>query len=594
MNDCLGRLARHMPGVDLRQVMHQATADPVAQERLARTDLAQPALFVVEYALARLLMSWGITPAAMIGHSVGEFVAACLAGVFTLDEALGLVAARGRLMQALPPGGMMAIPVPHAEAASLMAGTSLSIAAINGPRLSVVAGPLDDIDKLEARLGAGGLSGARLHTSHAFHSSMMDPITEAFAGLVARTSRKAPSIPYVSNVTGTWITAAEATDPAYWVRHLRQPVLFADGIRAVLKDSRRALLEVGPGATLTTLARQNSTGSALILQTMPRAQEKETDCAALLGALARLWLAGVPVDFTRVHAGENRRRVALPTYPFERKRFWVDPGRAATERSHQSPMARRPRVDEWCYAPAWKAATADVRPSAPARWLIVTEASPIGQMVVAGLSSCSADVIQVIAGDRFERRDTNTYAVGSDLRADYERIFSDLESAGRAIDAIALLSIGAAVDGEAGFYKLLFLLQALGSSRGHKVNKLVVGTAHARAVTGTESLQTTDATMLGLCRVAPQEFPGLSCTTIDVDPPSDREHASADRRQGRAGDVVCRRRFGRGMARLQAVGPRVRRDRSRGGSGSASATGRRLSDHRRARPRGIDAGASDC
>jgi acyl transferase domain-containing protein len=344
---------------------------------------------------------------------------------------------------------------------------------------------------------------------------------------VARTTRKAPSIPYVSNVTGTWITAAEATDPAYWAKHLRQPVLFATGIRALLGDSRRALLEVGPGATLTTLARQNSPGSStVVLQTMPRAQEKETDCAALLGALGRLWLAGVSVDFARVNAGEKRRRVALPAYPFDRKRFWVDPARAATDRRpRQSPMARLPRVDQWCYAPAWKASSADLRPSAPARWLVLADESPLARAVVSDLSASAADVIQVIAGEWFERRNRHTFVVGTDLQADYERIFNELHADGRAIDRIALLPVRAAGEGEPGFYSLLFLLQALGSSRCHKVTKLVVGTAHARPVTGAEQLNTSDATMLGLCRVASQEFPGMSCTTVDVDPPADPEHA---------------------------------------------------------------------
>jgi amino acid adenylation domain-containing protein len=292
---------------------------------LERTALAQPALFAVEYALARLLMSWGITPAAMIGHSIGEYVAACLAGVFTLEEALELVAARGSLMDGLPAGAMMAVSLPAPQLQPLL-GTGLDLAAVNGPAMCSVAGPIDAVEALAAELARRGIEHRRLHTSHAFHSAMMEPVLGEFASRVRGVALKAPRIPYLSNLTGTWITAAEATDPAYWVRHLRETVRFAAGLTELLADPERVLLEVGPGRTLTTLARQSAgrSGSHLLLSSLRRPQDQDADAALLLTTLGRLWLAGVEPDWAGFHGSERRRRVALPTYPFERQRYWIE------------------------------------------------------------------------------------------------------------------------------------------------------------------------------------------------------------------------------------------------------------------------------
>ncbi|MFI5178624.1 MAG: SDR family oxidoreductase [Vicinamibacterales bacterium] len=538
VTECGKLLAAHLPGFDVQQVMRLASSDAAA-EQLARTELAQTALFVVEYALARQLMAWGLAPAAMIGHSVGEFVAGCLAGVFTLDEALGLITARGRLMQALPPGGMLAVPLPQEEVAALLANTKLSIAAVNAPRLSVVSGPLDDLDAFEARLANTDLQVARLRTSHAFHSAMMDPIVDAFAERVSRAMLRAPQVPYISNVTGTWITADDATDPAYWARHLRQPVRFGDGIRRILSDRRRVLIEVGPGATLVGLARQNAAGRpVLTVQTMRRAQETDADAAVLLGALGRLWLDGVGVDFSRVHAGDRRHRVALPTYPFERKRFWVAPGKtSASTAARALALVKKPRVQDWCYVPAWKIAASPVATSAPGRWMVLADGSPVGRAVRSELSASGLDVVHVLPGDAFARSGRNTYTVDPRSRSDYDRLLADLDASGRAIDRVAhLWRVGAESGDGTGFYSLLFLVQALGASRAHQVTQLVVGTTSAQSVTGTEHLQTSDATMLGLCRVIPNEYPGLSFVTVDVEPASDEE--SARRMAGRiAGEL---------------------------------------------------------
>jgi amino acid adenylation domain-containing protein len=327
---CAERLTPHL-GFDLREALFPAAgADPdEAARRLEQTAVAQPALFTVEYALAALLESWGVVPDAMIGHSVGEITAACRAGVLTLPDALRMVAVRGRLMQELPTGAMLSAALPEERLRALLPD-GLSLAAVNGPELCVVSGPHEDVEAFRQRLEADGVAARRLHTSHAFHSAMMEPITGAFAAELSGISLSPPRIPYVSNRTGTWITAEQATDPAYWVGHVRDAVRFGDGVDLVTRDGPAALVEAGPGHTLGTLARSASRGrGCTVLATLPGPREEADEQEFLTGAVARVWLAGAHVDWAALHGG-RRRRVSLPTYPFEPRRYWIEPKREST------------------------------------------------------------------------------------------------------------------------------------------------------------------------------------------------------------------------------------------------------------------------
>jgi len=330
--DACAELLAPRLGRDLRELL--------AAHELRETRWSQPALFVIEHALARLWMSRGIAPAAMIGHSVGEYVAACLAGVFTLEDALDLVAARGELMQVQPPGAMLSVHLPEAELRERIATLpELALAAVNGPALCVVSGPEPAVAALSTGLAAEGISLRRLRTSHAFHSAMMEPVLGPFAERVARTARRPPAIPLLSNLTGGWMSADEATDAEYWARHLRETVRFADGVSRLLSDPMAGgppvLLEVGPGRTLASLVKQQAGTSAI--PSLRHPDDPEPDDAALLKALGRLWIAGVEVDWRGVSAGERRRRVPLPTYPFQRKRFWIDAPRPAAAAAFVQP-----------------------------------------------------------------------------------------------------------------------------------------------------------------------------------------------------------------------------------------------------------------
>ncbi len=322
-------------GPDLRSLLGRAPQNDPNTDRLNRTAMAQPAVFVLDYAMAQLWMEWGFYPESLVGYSLGEYAAACLAGVLPLADALRLVARRAQLIEELPGGVMLAIPVSETEARELITGTELDLAALNGDTMSVLAGPEPAIAALEARLDEREIAHRRLATSHAFHSRMMDSIREAFAHLVRESDLQPPEIPLLSNVTGTWMTDEEATDPEYWVRHLCGTVRFADNLAELNEEAARVMIELGPGRALSTLALQTrvdtsdadpSLGapSRVIVPSLRSMHERQSDVAFLLRQLAELWLAGLRPDWASFRAHEYRHRLALPNYPFERQHLWVD------------------------------------------------------------------------------------------------------------------------------------------------------------------------------------------------------------------------------------------------------------------------------
>lgn len=358
---CSEILKPHL-GLDLRDVLYPAEEQLEKAARLLdQTAVTQPALFVIEYALAQLWIDWGVRPRAMIGHSVGEYVAACLADVLTVEDALALVATRGRLMGDLPAGAMLSIPLPASQVEAMLTET-LSLAAVNSPSLTVVSGPADEIDELEVRLVSQGRHCRRLRTSHAFHSAMMEPAQEPFKECLRRVRLNAPKVPYISNLTGRWITAVEATDPDYWTSHLRRTVRFSEGLQELLKGFEGALIEVGPGETLTTLAKQHIARDTATpaFASLQRPETSGSDVAFLMNTAGRLWLHGVSLDWRGFHAGWQRRRLPLPTYPFERQRYWIEaqPERSNVSQPEQAedngsavPALPRPQLDKEYIAP---------------------------------------------------------------------------------------------------------------------------------------------------------------------------------------------------------------------------------------------------
>jgi len=320
---CAELLAPHLEH-DLRTVLFAESTDAEAESRLRDTRYAQPALFVTEYALAQLWLSWGLAPTVLCGHSVGEFVAAHLAGIFTLADALGLVAARGRLVSALPPGRMLSVRLPASEVQALLPA-ALDIAASNSPKVCVVAGQPEPVAAFARTLDDWGIPNRPLATSHAFHSAQMEPAVPEFRQLVAQVALGRPQRPIVSTVTGQLLTDAEATSPDYWAAHLRQPVRFAEAAATLLTFEHPLLLEVGPGNTLATLVRQQpaSTTAAAVVATLPGGGAHEP--RAVLEALGQLWLHGLQPNWRAFYAGQQRQRRNLPAYAFAPTRCWVEP-----------------------------------------------------------------------------------------------------------------------------------------------------------------------------------------------------------------------------------------------------------------------------
>ncbi|MFG6101396.1 condensation domain-containing protein [Leptothoe sp. EHU-05/26/07-4] len=322
-------LLKSQLNVDLRTILYPSQEQAeTATQQLKQTSLTQPALFVVEYALAQLWLAWGISPQAMIGHSIGEYVAACLSGVLCLEDALALVATRGQLMQQLPEGAMLAVTLSKQALIPLL-GEKLSLATANAPESCVVSGPTEAIHEFQEHLTHQGLECRRLYTSHAFHSQMMDSIMEPFKEKVSQVKLNPPKIPFISNVTGTWITAAEAIDPNYWTMHLRQTVRFSEGMAELLQAPKRIFLEVGPGRTLSTLTRKQKGVEQAIVCSLRHPQDQVSDVRVLLKTLGRLWLEGLQVNWSGFYKHEQRHRIPLPNYPFERKRYWVEPAKQA-------------------------------------------------------------------------------------------------------------------------------------------------------------------------------------------------------------------------------------------------------------------------
>ena len=330
LDRCLALLAERSQ-IDFERLLFPPEDGPEAARELERPSRALPVLFATEYALAALWRSWGIEPSAMIGHSAGEYLAACLAGVISLEDGLALIELRGRLFESLPTGGMASVALPE-EALRARLGEELSIAAVNQPDLCVVSGPEEPLSRLERELVCEGIEARRLHIAVAAHSAMLEPILDEFRAFVEGVELRAPQIPYLSNLSGDWIRAEEASDPEYWVRHLRHTVRFSDGIARLAGAGASTFLEVGPGRALGAFARAQlrGPGAPRVLPSLRHALEKDPDEAVILDSLGQLWLEGAEVDWQGLHRGRGRRRVGVPTYPFERSPFrWPPPVRLA-------------------------------------------------------------------------------------------------------------------------------------------------------------------------------------------------------------------------------------------------------------------------
>jgi acyl transferase domain-containing protein/acyl carrier protein len=530
-------------GFDLRAMLKPRAEQEQdeATRKLNQTYLTQPALFVIEYALAKVWMKWGIIPQAMIGYSIGEYVAACLSGVFSLEDALSLVARRAQMIEELPGGAMLAVPLSEKELQPLLS-ENVALASINGPSLCVLAGPTDEISGIERELKKRGLACRQLSTSHAFHSNMMTAIIEPFTRLVKSVELKAPQIPFISNVTGTWITATQATDPNYWARHMCQTVQYSDGLSELFKTPRRILLEVGPGQVMGAWALQHPSNDAnadvQVLASLRHSYDPQSDMTFLLNSLGRLWAAGADINWPEFYSDEKRRRVPLPTYPFEPQRYWIAPRKHARENAPllQKSLDKSSDIGEWFYTPVWKQSPTPMHTAENAsadaanqkfRWLLFMDEMGVGSGLAERLSEAGHEVFTVRMGERFERSDASDFAINARAYEDYGALFAELRAAEQLPERIVhLWSVVddeakdeiefAAQCQEAGFNSLLLLAQAIGNHSATDALHVDIVSNNMQEVVGEEKLHVGKATLLGPCRVIPQEFPNVTCRSIDI------------------------------------------------------------------------------
>ena len=527
--DRCARLLRPWLDADLKKVLFPSARDgSAAAEALKNTKWAQPALFAVGYAIAGMWKDWGVQPSAMIGHSVGEYVAATLAGVMSLEDALKLIARRGQLIAQLPRGSMLAVMSPE-DGLKRFVDDDVSIAAVNAPGVTVLSGPDFVMERLEKEFESERIPARRLHTSHAFHSSMMDPILEQFEDAVSRVKLSAPALPFVSTLTGKW-AGEEVIRPSYWSRQVRQTVRFADGMETLINSVSLAgkepmCIEAGPGNTLSTLAREIVMGKALYLQSLPGPDARGSDTAETLNALGQLWAHGMEVDWDNFHRPEPRSRVSLPGYPFERQTYWVGGNASAQAEEARDPF-------NWFYRPAWREErlTASEKTSLAGRRILVLEreTSP-GAAIAERLQYLGADVMTARPGESFARLSEREWVVNPGQEHDFVALARAVCGSETRLSGVIdcwsahdlAQSKGADLDLDSAATMSLLapmrLAHALSGQQTMRPLPLLIVASGTTRVLGREAMDPPRALGVGVSRVLPQEHPGLRVTHIDVD-----------------------------------------------------------------------------
>jgi acyl transferase domain-containing protein/thioesterase domain-containing protein len=510
-----------------------------AVDKLRRPSVQLPLIMIVEYALAQLWMSWGVKPAALVGHSMGENTAACLAGVMSFEDCIGLVLLRGQLFDTVPVGGMLSVPLAAAEVRGLL-GSELDMASVNAPELCVVSGPQHALDALEAELRAREVEPQRIPIDIAAHSRMLAPILGRFEAYLRSIRLSPPALPIFSNKDGKHLSAAQATDPLYWVAHLRNTVQFADCMAALMKESGRVYLEVGPGKALGSLAQANGVPSGQVINSLRHAEHAIADDVWFLGTLGRLWATGVKVDWEPIWGEARRLRVPLPTYAFQRKPYFIEPGQTRHASPEPEQSVRTDDVGQWGYQPRWRPRQADVdfdvtqdlAGTPPQGWLIFMDDTGLSEALVQRLLTAGHRVTRVRAGDVFARVSEHEYLLAPERgREGYDDLMRELMATGQPPQHIVHAWLVTREERfrpgssffhrniEHGFFSLLFLSQALAEENLPKPLHLTVLSTGAARVRNEALPYPEKATLMGPARVAPRELPGLTCSVLDVSLP---------------------------------------------------------------------------
>jgi amino acid adenylation domain-containing protein len=522
-----------------------------------QTEISQVTIFIFEYALAQLLMAWGIKPQALIGYSFGEYTAACVSGVFSLKDGLKLVVSRGQLLQETPPGAMLSVPLPCREITPLLnLNPGLSLSIDNGPSC-VVSGPHALIDTFEKQMKEKRVVCMRVPAERAIHSRMMEPAAEKLSRFISTIPLNKPNIPYVSNVTGEWQSDKEVVSPEYWARHLRETVQFDKGMKTLLKKPGTLLIELGPGRDISTLALRHLENSndaqSRVLNLVRPPHQDISDVYFLLNRLGRLWLLGQPIDWFAFHGEEKkqRRRISLPTYPFERQEYRIENEEISlgTKLPGEISLSKRKKdMADWFYIPSWKRfpipAHQRGKMAANSCWLVFIDECGLGTQLAKQLEQEAQVVVIVKTGKTFQKVNHKQFTINPREESHYHNLFEELLRRELAPDAIVHLWCvtsdqqnnsgsseltmpgAAALDTEnavniqyPGYYSLLNIARSLGKSGTRKDIQLSVVTNNMQEVTGGDGLYPGKATVLGPVKVIPGEYGNIKCQSIDVDLP---------------------------------------------------------------------------
>jgi acyl transferase domain-containing protein len=532
-------------GYDLKEIIYPSehTLATSGEGMMDRVEIAHPLVFAFEYSLAKLLMKWGIKPQAMIGYSLGEYTAACIAGVFSLEDALEIIVYRSRLIRETGEGAMLSVPATVEELKPILP-TDLSIAIDNGLSC-IVAGPKDLVKSFEKKLKKEKLICIQLQTSYAVHSKLMESISKRFAEKFAGITLNKPRYPYISNVTGKFITDDQALDPGYWAMHLRSTVKFAHGVKELLKEPGAIFIEVGPGKDLSALMSRylENNRDHYVINMVRHPQKDAADMYYLLNKIGYLWLYGGKIDWPEFYSGEKRYRIPLPTYPFDGN-FYPPPGNNIREMIYrmlsQSRGGKKKDISDWFYITSWESSlslppeTDDMHVASC--WLVFLDDCGVGSRLVKRLEKEGRDFITVKKGTALHREKPGQYIINPGNSRDFDTLFNELRETGKipgtivhlwcvtgnspgnpALNRIDVNHIEKLLDW--GFYSLFYITRAIGKQNIPGKIQIGVVTDHAHDVTGDEAVCPIKAIIYGALKVIPQEYENIRCCAIDVPRP---------------------------------------------------------------------------
>jgi amino acid adenylation domain-containing protein len=561
MDRCF-EILRPLTGYHIKEILYpHLHTHPLPD--INQTEIALPVIFAFEYALAKLLMSWGIWPRAMIGYSFGEYVAACLSGIFSLEDALKLIVLRGELVKKTPAGAMLSVPLPAEEVKPLLKGKKLSLGIDNGPS-SIISGAAADIHAFEQEVKTRRRMCMLVNVSHAIHSLLMEPILSEYEAAIRQISLHKPTIPYISNVSGTWITIEEAADPGYWSRHLAGTVRFSDGIKEMLKEKNSVFVEVGPGRDLSVLVKRDTQstpdttdttdddrGKYRALDTLRHQQKNVSDTRFLLDRMGKLWLQGVEINWEAMHTGEIRRRIPLPTYPFVRTYYQgknVPITRNHCRYPHKSPRFSpgpgiKPDIADWFYIPYWKPMVLpptnrnkQLETLKQTCWLIFMDNCGIADSLQDALDQEGIEVATVTPGAGYSHRTRGNhhfFTLNSREPEDYSTLFQTLKHQNKTPGKILhLWSLSREEQNKEpgveriestlypGFYSLVYTVQAIEKNRVTGDIQIEIISSGIQDISGEDMICPEKAVVLGAALVIPQEYRHITCRSIDIVVPS--------------------------------------------------------------------------